>query len=142
MFSIAYTSSQSFENVPSKICSHLIGKGPKGRIFLRPICPKITQAMAKERKNRKIKEKRRRRGEKNNYCTLSFFEKRRKRSMQRSRFQKSSWTYIYYSKFLTDVCKSINCKFLNLRNSFKKQVSRKMLDRSCYDSSRPFPSCL
>lgn len=64
VFSIAYTSSQSFENVPSKMCSHLIGKGPKGRIFLRPICPKITQAKAKERKNRKIKEKRRRRGEK------------------------------------------------------------------------------
>ena len=64
VFSIAYTSSPSFENVPSKICCHMIGKGPKGRGFLRPICPKITRAKVKERKNRKIKEKGRRRREK------------------------------------------------------------------------------
>ena len=126
----------------AKFAAIWLEKGQKAGFF----CVLYAQKSHKQRQRKgKIERSRRNEGgeEKNsNYCTLIFFEKRRKRSMQRSRFQKSSWTYIYYSKFLTDVCKSINCKFLNLRNSFKKQVSRKMLDRSCYDSSRPFPSCL
>ena len=36
-------SSPILENEPVEICSHLSGKGPKGRFLRRPVGPKITR---------------------------------------------------------------------------------------------------
>ena len=142
VFSIAYTSSPSFENVPSKICCHMIGKGPKGRGFLRPICPKITRAKVKERKIERSRGKERGEEENSNYCALSFFRKKAEEVYAALSFSKNpaGLIFIIQNSWLT-FARASAVHFLNLRNSFKKEVSRKMLGRSCYDSSRPFPSC-
>ena len=64
--------SRFFENQPNEIRSHLSEKPSKGR-FLKPDKLKITPTKEKEREKRKSQEEERRRREKNNGCTLGFY---------------------------------------------------------------------
>ena len=63
-----------FENQPNEICSHLSEKPSKGRFLIPDKLQNHTnEGKGKERKKRKSQEEEWRRREKNNGCTLGFY---------------------------------------------------------------------